>query len=187
MEIYHYDENKIFLGSSEAQLDPLELRRKGKQVFLIPRNATAIKPPAPVPGKEAKFISEEAGWQLQDIPKPKKITLTTSKKIDAIEFQKTVKQNFPGAIIVFGSDPEAAESKEITIDVEDTEENRTKFQTILDNHDFNDIAWNREEARKDIESLPKTQRAILKVLLSSLSMDYQTFRADVKQAYDFEA
>lgn len=39
LKVYNYDDNGVFTGEAEAQKDPLE---KGK--FLIPRNATVIKP-----------------------------------------------------------------------------------------------------------------------------------------------
>lgn len=47
MKIYNYDsETKIYLSSQNADLDPEETKIQGKDVYLIPDNATTTKPPA---------------------------------------------------------------------------------------------------------------------------------------------
>jgi len=43
MIIYNFDDNKIFVGCSEAMIDPLETEKKGSPVYLIPANSTIIK------------------------------------------------------------------------------------------------------------------------------------------------
>ena len=46
MIIYNYDEfTKEYTGYCNADLDPEETKRQGKNVYLIPANATAQKPP----------------------------------------------------------------------------------------------------------------------------------------------
>ncbi len=63
MKIYHYSsETNEFLRESEARLDPLETKRGGKPVCLIPANATTSPPPAASKGYAAVF--GEKGWSF---------------------------------------------------------------------------------------------------------------------------
>ena len=44
--IYNFNqENKEYIGAEEAFLDPLESEKQGKEIYLLPANATFIKPP----------------------------------------------------------------------------------------------------------------------------------------------
>lgn len=44
MKVYKYNENKIYIGEEEALLDPLETKYQGKNIYLLPANATFEKP-----------------------------------------------------------------------------------------------------------------------------------------------
>lgn len=47
MKIYNYDPiTFVYTGTRNADLDPQETKEQGKNVYLIPANATSIKPPA---------------------------------------------------------------------------------------------------------------------------------------------
>ncbi|PKN35659.1 MAG: hypothetical protein CVU61_02220 [Deltaproteobacteria bacterium HGW-Deltaproteobacteria-19] len=63
MKIYHYhSETGEFLRESEARLDPLETKRRGEPVCLIPAHATTEAPPAGSKGYTAVF--GEKGWSF---------------------------------------------------------------------------------------------------------------------------
>lgn len=69
MIVYIYDNNKKFMGSSQAQLDPLETERKGENVYILPANSTTIAPPAQKDGYN--IVWNGVSWGYQEIPKPK--------------------------------------------------------------------------------------------------------------------
>lgn len=46
MKYYAYDEKtKEFIGEFQAELDPLETKAQGKNVYLLPANSTFVEPP----------------------------------------------------------------------------------------------------------------------------------------------
>lgn len=51
MQVYKYDEEtKEYIGTEPALLDPLETEQQGKDVYLLPANATFIPPTEPLDG-----------------------------------------------------------------------------------------------------------------------------------------
>lgn len=44
MLVYKYDEKGIFVGAEETELDPLESEAQGKEIYLLPPNATFSVP-----------------------------------------------------------------------------------------------------------------------------------------------
>lgn len=61
MLIYNYNPiTKEYIGSSETSLDPEETKKQHKDVYLIPANATTVKPPK---AKTHEVIIYENGWQ----------------------------------------------------------------------------------------------------------------------------
>lgn len=61
MKIYNYNPITFeYTGSQNADLDPQETKEQGKNVYLLPANATFIKPPASEPFKARVF--KEGSW-----------------------------------------------------------------------------------------------------------------------------
>lgn len=58
MIIYHYDDQNIYAGSSQAQADPLEPEK-----FLLPRQAVEIAPPDC--GQNETPVWTGQGWEIQ--------------------------------------------------------------------------------------------------------------------------
>lgn len=91
--IYDFTNDGYLIPDSArpARISPLD-QKQGKEVYLIPKNATAVAPPS-VPGnKRAKFDRESQTWSLDDLPNT---TLTTTARINLKEIQKQVVVAFP--------------------------------------------------------------------------------------------
>lgn len=62
MLVYNYDEiTKEYIGESEAPLNPVATKREGKEVYMIPANATEKKPPK---AKKNEAVVYNNGWQI---------------------------------------------------------------------------------------------------------------------------
>lgn len=61
MKLYHYDpDNKEYLGSGEAQLDPLENALQKKEAYIVPANATIDVPPQA--GEREAVVYRDGSW-----------------------------------------------------------------------------------------------------------------------------
>lgn len=64
MKIYHYNANtKEYMGEGKADLSPLDLLL-GQEVWLIPANATELKPPPHISKKDVVYINNE--WHYKE-------------------------------------------------------------------------------------------------------------------------
>ena len=83
MKIYNYNKDFIFTIESEAYLDLLETKLQQKDIFLIPAQATIIKPPIYNNEKEfIKFVNNT--WQI--IQKPD-LTKKVYYNVDNVIFE----------------------------------------------------------------------------------------------------
>lgn len=63
MIFYIYDENtKEYIGTQNAFIDPLETKKQGKNVYLIPQNSTEKEPPKTEKNQAVIFNSAE--WEV---------------------------------------------------------------------------------------------------------------------------
>jgi hypothetical protein len=68
MNAYKYGANGKYIRRVECQFDPLETKKAGKEVYLIPGNSTTI---APLPEKEGfNVVWNGSAWEYQEIPVP---------------------------------------------------------------------------------------------------------------------
>lgn len=65
---YSYDDKGYLTGEANRQLDPLETKLKGEPVYLIPGNATLIKPLKKKKGYKIKFNKDEQNWEYEKEP-----------------------------------------------------------------------------------------------------------------------
>lgn len=65
MLVYNYDFTTFeYIGSEEASLDPAETKKQGKDVYLIPANATLKKPPKIKENQVAIFNEANGSWKI---------------------------------------------------------------------------------------------------------------------------
>lgn len=68
MIAYKYDSNKRYAGTVNCQLDPLETRAQGHDVWLLPGDSTWEEP---LPEKEGYYVVWDGeDWQYEAIPEP---------------------------------------------------------------------------------------------------------------------
>lgn len=68
MIAYGYDDNGYYTGEKTCQIDPLESKRKGEFVYLLPANATWDEPLPEKEGYRVRFV--DGAWIYEEIPQP---------------------------------------------------------------------------------------------------------------------
>lgn len=86
MKLYYYDNNGYYIAMSEAFLDPLETKLQGKNVWLMPPNATTIEPPSSVAGHIIKFNGK--GWELEKMPDPEPELEPTLEELKSVKISE---------------------------------------------------------------------------------------------------
>lgn len=80
MYAYKYDENKYYAGQQECQIDPLESKKQGHPVYLLPADCTWKEPLNEKEGYKIKWNGNEWGYELIPIePEPEPPTLDDVK------------------------------------------------------------------------------------------------------------
>lgn len=66
MIFYGYDEKtKEYIGTQNAFIDPLETKKQGKDVYLVPANSTDIKPTLEPSNDNEMLVFNGEGWELK--------------------------------------------------------------------------------------------------------------------------
>ena len=98
MYAYKYDENKYYAGQQECQIDPLESKKQGHPVYLLPANCTWKEPLNEKEGYKIKWNVE--AWEYEEIPvppEPEPPTLEEAKtaKINELKAVRDAKEMEP--------------------------------------------------------------------------------------------
>lgn len=81
MYAYKYDENKYYTGQQECQLDPLESKKQGHPVYLLPADCTWQEPLTEKEGYKIKWNGNEWEYELIPVePEPEPPTLDEVKE-----------------------------------------------------------------------------------------------------------
>ncbi len=88
MKVYFYDEiTKEFTMSADALKDPLESKIQGKDVWLLPANATFDEP---LPSKDGYKVVYNNGWKYEKLPEPE---VTPEPTLDELKLLKRAEIN----------------------------------------------------------------------------------------------
>ena len=68
MKAYQYNDENLYIGEIEAQIDPLESEKSGQDIYILPENSTWKKPPKEKEGFLIKWNGEK--WVQDEIPQP---------------------------------------------------------------------------------------------------------------------
>lgn len=68
MIAYGYDDNGYYTSEKNCQIDPLESKRQGQEIWLLPAHATWDKPLEEREGYRVKFV--DGAWIYEEIPQP---------------------------------------------------------------------------------------------------------------------
>lgn len=88
MIAYRFDDNGLYIGEQECQIDPLATKAKGEPVYLLPAFCTFTKPLKPKDGYLLKWSGAE--WIYEEIPvwpEPEPYISTIEEQIAGIDAQ----------------------------------------------------------------------------------------------------
>ena len=96
MNAYSYNDEMEYTGPVACQIDPVRSKKDGRDVWLLPANATMTPPPDFSPDTH-KAVWNGSEWTLEDIPEPEPEPApdpapTTEDRVAALEAEnKTLK------------------------------------------------------------------------------------------------
>lgn len=79
---YLFDDACYFSGENYAQIDPLETKAAGREIFILPANSTEIEPPPEKDGFKIKWNG--ASWEYEKIqtePEPEPYEPTEADRL----------------------------------------------------------------------------------------------------------
>jgi hypothetical protein len=88
MKAYSFDEFGLYQGKVECQLDKLESKLQGKEIYLLPARATKIEPPILAEDEQAKFDGSQ--WLKEKKPVKPIDTVDLPPTEEEIEHQKQI-------------------------------------------------------------------------------------------------
>lgn len=98
MYAYKYDENKYYAGQQECQIDPLESKKQGHPVYLLPANCTWQEPLNGKEGYKIKWNGNEWEYELVPIepePEPPTLEEVKAQKINELKAVRDAKEMEP--------------------------------------------------------------------------------------------
>lgn len=63
---YHYDEKGYYTGEINRQLDPLESKKAGHPIYLLPASSTLVEPLAAKEGFKIKWNADASAWEYEE-------------------------------------------------------------------------------------------------------------------------
>ena len=134
MQAYKYDEYKYYAGQQECQLDPLESKIAGHDVWLLPADCTWEEPLEEKEGYKVKWNGEE--WEYEEIPAPPEPEPPTLDEVKAnkINELKSIRDT---------KEVEPVQTSKGIFDYDDKSRDRLAIarQSLTDNPSVESIVW----------------------------------------------
>lgn len=172
MEVHNYSiDTHEYIDSNVATLDPQATKREGKDVWLVPANATLKKPPKAKPFKVAVY--ENDTWIIKDDYRGRYIC---NESLD-IKFVQEIGALPEGFILITQAQAEQIISDPLFFIVQDGE--------LIENPNYEE---DKEKARKErIAKLGMTKYDFFKYVCQPYGIDYPTLISAVNSNYDMAA
>ena len=88
MIAYSYDNDGVYTGPVNCQIDPVRSKREGKDVYLLPAGSVLEMPPEFDPETQ-KAVWDGAVWKIEDVPQPEPEPDHTPEPVNELEQLRT--------------------------------------------------------------------------------------------------